>query len=103
MDLRPNPAEAANWKGIFVFAEQREGKVQNVALELLTEARRLAADLGCEVSAVLCGEAGIKEQAGILFEYGAAQVYLIEHPELKHYRTAPYTLAVTQLIEKYRP
>jgi electron transfer flavoprotein alpha subunit len=103
MDLRPNPAEVANWKGIWVFAEQREGKIQNVAFEILTEAQKLAADLNCEVAAVLCGEAGIEKQAATLFEYGAAKVYLIEHPELKNYRTAPYTRAITQLVEKYKP
>jgi len=103
MDLRPNPVEAANWKGIWIFAEQREGQVQNVAFELLSEAQKLAADLNCEVAAVLCGEAGIEKQAGTLFEYGAARVYLIEHPELKHYRTAPYTRAITQLALKYKP
>lgn len=103
MDLRKTPAEAANWKGIWVFAEQRNGKVSNIAFELLTEARKLAQDLNAEVSAVLCGDQNIEGEIKDLFEYGASKVYLITHAELKDYRTAPYTRAITQLLEKYKP
>jgi len=103
MDLRKEPNEAPNWKGIFVFAEQREGQIQNVAYELLSEAKKLAADLSCGVAAVLCGGEEIEKQAGSLFDYGADQVYLVAHPELKSYRTAPYTRALTELVNKYKP
>jgi electron transfer flavoprotein alpha subunit len=103
MDLRPNPAEAANWKGIWVFAEVREGQIQNIGYELLTEAKKLAADLKTEVAAVLCGDSQIESQTGKLFAYGADKVYLITHPDLKAYRTAPFTRAITQLLDKYKP
>jgi len=103
MDLRKEPNEAPNWKGIFVFAEQREGHIQNVAYELLSEAKKLAVDLSCEVAAVLCGGAEIEKQAGSLFDYGADKVYLVSHPELISYRTAPYTRALTELVNKYKP
>ncbi|MFA4906290.1 MAG: electron transfer flavoprotein subunit alpha/FixB family protein [Candidatus Margulisiibacteriota bacterium] len=96
-------AEIAAYKGIWVFAEQRGGQVQSVALELLSEAQKLAADLGCEVSAVLAGSDAIESQAQSLFDHGAVNVYLVTHPELKEYRTAPYTRAVVELIQQYKP
>jgi len=100
MDLRK---ESGDWKGIWVFAEQRNGIIQNVTYELLTEGKKLAADLSCEVAGVLVGDEAIEKNAQSLFDYGADKVYLITHPELKNYRTAPYTRAITELINKYRP
>ena len=100
MDLRK---EAGEWKGIWVFAEQRNGIIQNVTYELLTEGKKLAQDLSCEVAGVLVGDDAIEKNAQSLFDYGADKVYLISHPELKNYRTAPYTRAITELINKYRP
>ena len=44
-----------DYKGIYVFIEQREGLVQNVALELLGQARRLADELNDKVYAMLLG------------------------------------------------
>jgi len=103
MDLRKNPTEAQNFKGIWVFAEQREGELQNVGLELLTEAQKLAEDLKCEVAAVLCGDESIEKKVPELFEYGADKVYLVTHKELKDYRTATYTRALSDLLNKYKP
>ncbi|HTY12681.1 MAG TPA: electron transfer flavoprotein subunit alpha/FixB family protein [Candidatus Omnitrophota bacterium] len=103
MDLRKDPNEAANWKGIWVFAEQHGGNVQNVAYELIAEGRKLAETLGCEVCAVLAGDDHIESKCQSLFDHGADKVYLVTDPELQHYRTAPYTRALTQLVDKYKP
>lgn len=89
-------------KGILVFAEQREGKLQNVALELLGEGRKLAEKLGVDVSAVLIGE-NIKTLSQTLFEYGADQVYLVEGKDYKNYTTDAYAAALAQTIEKKKP
>lgn len=97
------PADIGEYKGIWVFAEQRNGQVQSVALELLSEAQKLAADLGAEVSAVLAGDDKIESEIDQLFTYGAGRVYLVTHAELKDYRTAPYTRAVVELIKQYKP
>lgn len=43
------------YKGVFVFAEQREGVIQNVAFELIGKARELADTIGEKVTAILCG------------------------------------------------
>ncbi|MBP5786873.1 MAG: 4Fe-4S binding protein, partial [Kiritimatiellae bacterium] len=51
-------AKLDEWRGVWVYAEQREGVLQEVALELLGEGRALADKLGVELSAVLLGGAG---------------------------------------------
>ena len=91
------------YKNIWVFAEQRNGEMHPVSYELLTEARKLAQDLNCEVCSVLAGDKSIEKEVKTLFEYGADKIYLITHKELKSYRTAPYTRSITQLIKKYKP
>lgn len=91
------------YKNVWVFAEQREGKIQSIAYELLSEGRKLAADLKCELAAVLCGDQNIEEEVAHLFHYGANKVYLIIHPELKHYHTEPYTRAIAEIVTKHKP
>ena len=61
------------YKGVWVFAEQRDGKLMQVAVELLGEGRKLAAAVGCELCAVLCGN-GVENLADELFEIGRAHV-----------------------------
>ncbi|MBN3033075.1 MAG: electron transfer flavoprotein subunit alpha [Candidatus Saganbacteria bacterium] len=102
-ELGGKDADLSHYKGVWIFAEQREGKVQSVAYELLTEGKKLAGDLKAELSAVLCGDANIEDEVEHLFAYGADKVYLITHPELKHYHTAPYTRAVAEAITRHKP
>ena len=100
---KESSTDISHFKGVWVFAEQRDEKVQNVAYELLGEGRKLAADLKTELAAVLCGSEKIEEEAGQLFAYGADKVYLVTHPELKHYKTLPYSRALTELIRTHKP
>ncbi|MDR2889098.1 MAG: electron transfer flavoprotein subunit alpha/FixB family protein [Lachnospiraceae bacterium] len=90
------------YKGVFVFAQQVDNVVSGIALELIGKGKSLAADLGTEVTAVLVGS-GIKDQADRLAAYGADRVILVDDPELKEYRTEPYTHALASVIEKYQP
>lgn len=91
-----------DYKNIFVFIEQRENKIQNVALELLGKARELADVLGQEVYAMFLGN-GIKNQAQELIAYGADKVLLCEDKNLEVYTTEPYTQAINQIINEYKP
>lgn len=102
-ELGGTDADLSHFKGVWIFAEQREGKVQSVAYELLTEGKKLADVLKTELCAVLCGDPTIEEEVEHLFSYGADKVYLITHAELKHYHTAPYTRAIAEVITKYKP
>lgn len=92
----------AEYKDVYVFAEQREGVIQPVALELLGKARDLAEALGEKVVAVLAG-AGVKDKAQVLIEYGADTVIVADAPELKDYLTEQYAQAVYQVVSEYKP
>ena len=77
--------EKKDYKNVFVFAEQREGVIQSVALELLGKARDLADALGEKVVAMLLGE-GIKDQAQMLIEFGAGIHYNhVENPKASEF------------------
>ena len=94
--------DISQYHGVWVFAEQREGKLMNVALELLGEGRKLAQDIGTELCAVLCGDnvANLTEE---LIGYGADKVYLAQATELKNYTTDAYTKVIYDAIESYKP
>ena len=90
------------YKGVFIFAQQVDNKISNIALELLGKGKELAADLNAQVTAVLLGS----EVSGLtqtLAEYGADRVIVVDDPELKVYRTEPYAHALTSVINEYKP
>ena len=90
------------YKGVYVFAQQVDNKVNGIALELLGKGKALAQDLGTEVVAMLLGE-NIGDQANILAEYGADKVIVVDHPYLKDYMTEPYTQAIAAIIRNFKP
>ena len=89
-------------KDIFVIAEQRDGKIQKVAIELIGEATKLAADLGEKVVAVVLGS-DVKDRAQELIQSGADKVIVVEDPMLEKYATEPYAKALTEIIKAYEP
>ncbi len=91
-----------NYKGIWVFIEQKKGKVQSVSYELLGKAHELAGKLGCQVSGVLIGHA-MEDQLDELFWHGADNIYLVEAPELANFQDEPYTNILVGLIKKHKP
>lgn len=94
--------DLSEYKGVWVFAEQREGKLMPVVIELLGEAKKLAAEIGTDVSAVVCGDE-VGDLTHELFAYGADKVYQAVHPELKNYRTDAYTKVIEEAINLYKP
>lgn len=90
------------YKDVYLFAEQRDGVIQNVAFELTGKARELADTLGEKVVAILLGS-GIKEKAQELIAHGADKVICVDAPELKDYITEPYKQALAQISKKYLP
>ena len=89
-------------KDIFVVVEQRNGAIQKVSYELISEATKLAADLGEQVVAVLMGY-NIADKADSLIHFGAQKVIVIDTPVLEHYTTEPYVLGIEHVIKKYEP
>ncbi|MPQ43930.1 electron transfer flavoprotein subunit alpha/FixB family protein [Clostridium tarantellae] len=92
----------ADYKGVWVFAEQREGILQKVSLELLGEGRKIADKLGVKLTALLLGK-NIKNLASELGEHGADEVLVVENELLEHYTTDGYTKAICELAEERKP
>ncbi|MCO8193441.1 MULTISPECIES: electron transfer flavoprotein subunit alpha/FixB family protein [unclassified Anaerofustis] len=90
------------YKGVFVFAQQVDGVINNVALELTSEATKLAAALNTEVTAVLLGK-DVKGLADELAAYGADRVLVVDDPALETYTTEPYAHAMDEIIKQYKP
>lgn len=93
--------DLSSYKGVWVFAEQRDGNIASVAYELLGAGRRLADELKTELSAVLFGSTG--EQAQELIKWGADKVYHCKDPIFEKFNDEPYSMLLTNLIKTYKP
>ena len=87
-------------KEVIVVAEQSDGIVQPVTFELLGAGRDLANKLGGKLSCILLGYQ-IGNETARLIEFGADEVYVADHPELKNYRTLPYRRVVVDFLETF--
>ncbi len=96
--------EISDYKHIWVFAEQRQGKLMNVSLELIGEGHKLAREIGndTKIYALLVGSE-VKNLVKECYEYGADGVYLIDDPLLKSYTTDGYTKVITDAINEHMP
>lgn len=105
IDLQIDDMEHAStegYEGVWVFAEEHEGRLRGVALELLGQAQNLAKDLDTKVTAVLlAADAG--NMANELIAYGADEVLLAEDKNLKHFNDQTYTSIITELVKQYKP
>jgi len=90
------------YKGVFIYAQQVDNQINNIAFELLGCAKKLAEPLQTEVTAVLIGYK-VKDLADELAEYGADRVIVVDDPELETYRTEPYAHALTSVINEFKP
>ncbi|KIX11377.1 electron transfer flavoprotein subunit alpha [Dethiosulfatarculus sandiegensis] len=89
-------------KGVWVFAEQRQGEMPEVVLELMGHGKRLADELGVELGAVVLGDQ-VKGQAEELFALGADVVYVADDPCLADFNDDAYCEVLAKLIKKYQP
>jgi electron transfer flavoprotein alpha subunit len=92
----------ADYKGVWVFAEQRDGELQKVALELLGKGRDIADKLGVDLTAVLLGD-DVDSIAKDLISYGADKVLYAESKLLKHYTTDAYAKVICDLVNDRKP
>jgi ferredoxin len=94
--------DVTQYHDVWVYAEQRDGQLMGVSIELLGEGKKLAKEIGCKLCAVLLGYKvdGLVDE---LFEYGADKVYYASAPELATYNTDAYTKVIYQAILKYKP
>jgi len=87
---------------VWVFAEQGDGALNDVSLELLGKAAQLSSELGGQTAALLFGD-GVSELSVPLFEAGADVVYHADDPRLKDYLTLPYARVITDLVVRHAP
>jgi electron transfer flavoprotein alpha subunit/NAD-dependent dihydropyrimidine dehydrogenase PreA subunit len=97
------PVDLSAYKDVWVYTEQRAGKLMNVALELLGEGSKLAKEIGDrKVCALLIGHE-TDHLIPELYAYGADVVYQIDDPLLKNFTTDGYTKVMTDAINEYKP
>jgi electron transfer flavoprotein alpha subunit len=94
--------EIETYKGVWVLAEQRDGRLLDVGLELLGEGRKIADKLGQELAAVLLGH-NVAPLADELVACGADRVYVADAPILEVYRNDAYSLVIEALINQHKP
>ncbi|MHC4562074.1 MAG: electron transfer flavoprotein subunit alpha/FixB family protein [Planctomycetota bacterium] len=87
---------------VWVFAEQEDGKLSDVPLELMSKGRELADTLDVPVAAVLlAGDAG--DMPATLVAHGADKVYVVADERLGHYQTSGYCHVMCELITQHSP
>lgn len=92
----------ADYKDVWVFAEQRDGELQKVSLELLGKGREIANKVGTELTAILLGHQ-TDHIAKELIAYGADRVIAADHPLLGHFSTDAYTKVMCDIIKDKKP
>ncbi|MBP2627773.1 MAG: Electron transfer flavoprotein alpha/beta-subunit [Firmicutes bacterium] len=91
----------ADFKGVFILGEQRDGKIGAITFELLTWGRGIADELGCELGCVLLGDE--IENMQEVIQRGADKVFFIQDPIFKNFLTQPYSNAITRLVNEEKP
>jgi len=102
MERKKQTADVSKYSDVWVFAEQKQGKMRPVALELLGIGKTLAAELGQRLCAVLLGN-DVKDMVKELASHGAELVYVMEDPLLDSYATDVFRPAISSLITKHKP
>lgn len=92
------------WQGIWVIVEQIDGNLTSVSCELLGKAQELKDQLEAKpiVTAVILGEE-VKKLVKELTKYGAEEIIIAEHPDLKYFRNESYALVLEEMIREYKP
>ena len=98
-----NSADIAAFKDVWVFCEQREGKLMPTDFELISKGRDLADELGVNLCGLLLGGEGIESAAKELGGYGADKVLVCDSPLLKNYTTDAYAKVVCDMVNEYKP
>ncbi len=97
-----NNTDLAAFKDVWVFCEQRQGKLMPTDFELISEGRKLADELGVKLCGLLLGD-NVEGLAKELGGYGADEVIVCESPLLKDYTTDAYTKVICDVIEELKP
>ncbi|MFA7160532.1 MAG: electron transfer flavoprotein subunit alpha [Kiritimatiellia bacterium] len=103
LDKKAVPSrDLSAYRNVWIFAEQREGKIQSITYELLGEGRKLADQLKMQLAAVLLGHE-VRAKVSELTSRGADMVYVVDRPELAHFQDESYAAALIELITRHKP
>lgn len=94
-----NPAE---WKNVFVYLENGNGKLKRVALEMIGAGKALAEKVGEKLIGILIGDE-IGDMAKEAARYGCDIVLGAQSPDLRQFRTIPYANIVSEFVESEKP
>ena len=97
-----NNTDLAAFKDVWVFCEQRQGKLMPTDFELISEGRKLADELGVKLCGLLLGD-NVEGLAKELGGYGADEVIVCESPLLKDYTTDAYAKVICDVIQDLKP
>ena len=89
-------------KGVMIVAEQRDGALRKISLELASTARKLADQSGDEVSAILLGS-GIEGLAAELGKFGVDKVLVGDNAALEPYVTEAHAAVAAKIIKDNDP
>lgn len=101
-NINENIKDFSSYKNVWVFAEQRDGAITPVVIELLGEGRKLADEIGVNLCAILLGK-NVDSMAKELVAYGADTVYTADDELLEKFTTDAYTKVITDAINEFKP
>ena len=92
----------SDYNGIVIFGETIEGKLNTITAELLGCGRKMADELGEELSSVIIGS-DLGELAREAITLGADRVYVVDDPLLEDYKTDSYVTVMEKVIREAKP
>lgn len=92
----------AEYQGVAVYCDVKDGKILPIAMEGLGIGRQLAKDLGQELAAVLVGS-NVSSLAQQAIAGGADRVYVVDDPLLKDYQTDAYVSVMEKAVNQTKP
>lgn len=102
-EQKSGSVDKEQWRDILVFAEMEQEGFHPVVLELIGEAKKLAAGVGYRVHCIAVGGEGIDKKAEQLLDYGVSKVYVYQHPGLSAFKADCYTDALADCIAAIKP
>lgn len=103
IDIEKQAAEdLSKYMGVWVFGEERDGKVAPVVFELINIGRTLADARKTELAVVILGN-NISEAVEDLASYPVDKVYVYEAPELEVYDAERYCRVLTDVTRELKP
>ncbi|KPL03122.1 MAG: electron transfer flavoprotein subunit alpha [candidate division Zixibacteria bacterium SM23_73_2] len=87
---------------IWVIAEQKDGKLKKVSLELLSLSKKLKEKTNQDIGCVLLGD-NLESFTQTLGNYGADKLFLIEDQALQNYSNEVYSQAIADLVKEHSP